>query len=153
MGNATRCPACNKFGTKDLGGYCKKCYKPDLDVKEEPTVMCSRCGEPSTRVNDEYEGCVAYPLCDVCYIDRFGDILQGDFQERNAPACVQCGEPAFKIADNNYPYCLRHYRDRMEAPIDPTRKHFREDFDIGNKPFWDDEFKIVKDNFDMEGKW
>ena len=26
MGNPDRCPGCNRFGTHELGGYCKTCY-------------------------------------------------------------------------------------------------------------------------------
>ena len=151
MGNATRCPICNRFGNKDLGGYCKACYPKR--PKEEPIELCTRCGlRQATRVNDEYEGCVPYPLCDECYMDRFGHLPESDFEKGKEPACVQCGEPAFKMADNGYPYCLRHFRDRTMQPIDPAREHFKEDYDMGGHPFWTDEFEIVKDNFDMEDR-
>jgi len=151
-GNRVRCPMCNRFGSKELQGYCKQCYP--LKPKEKPIELCSKCGlQPATRVNDEYNGCVPYPLCDECYIDKFGYILETDWPDGNAPQCIQCNQPAYKIAPNNQPYCLRHYRDQVEPPVNPMRKHFKEDFDLNDKLFWDDKFKIVKDDFDMEGKW
>jgi len=150
--DAIRCPKCNRFGTKDLGGYCKACYEEPV-IQEEKITPCSRCGEPATRVNDEYEGCVPYDLCDSCYIDRFGFLPESDFPEGSAPACIQCGATALKIADNNQPYCLRHYRDRMIPPIDPIRDEFVADFAVSDQPFWDDKFKIVKNEFDVERKW
>jgi len=85
-------------------------------------------------------------------MDRFGHLPESDFEKGKEPACVQCGEPAFKMADNGYPYCLRHFRDRTMQPIDPAREHFKEDYDMGGHPFWTDEFEIVKDNFDMEDR-
>jgi len=121
--------------------------------KTEVIATCTRCGQPATKVNDEYKGCVPYPLCDEHYIDKFGFILESDFQPGSEPACVQCGEPAFKIDRNNHPYCLRHYRDRNEEPVEPVRDHFVAEFGISDKPFITETFDIVKDKFDVEGKW
>jgi len=153
-GNAVRCPKCNRFGSNDLGGYCKKCHGEITEEapKAEPTATCTRCGKPASRINDEYKGCVPYALCDNCYIEKFGFILASDFHPGSAPTCVQCGEPAFKIHRED-PYCLRHYRDRNEEPIEPVREHFVSEFGITDKPFITETFDVVKDKFDMEGKW
>lgn len=153
-GNATRCPKCNRFGSRDLGGYCKKCHREISEEipQAEPITTCIRCGKPASRINDEYPGCVPYSLCDECYIDKFGFILEPDFQEGNGPPCVQCGESAFKM-DRDNPYCLRHFRDRNEEPISPEREHFIAEFGLSDKPFITENFDIVKDKFDIEGNW
>ena len=155
-GNAIRCPKCNRFGSNDLGGYCKKCYAqitlPVVEVKPVVPEGCTKCGKAASRVNDEYIGCVPYPLCEACYIDKFGFALKTDFPLGNEPPCVQCGEPAFKMERDNA-YCLRHFRDRNEDFVDPERKHFRAEFGLGDKPFITEDFSIVKDKFGVEGKW
>lgn len=118
-----------------------------------PIEHCVKCGKPGDRANDEYPGCVPYSLCNACYTDKFGWILESDFPEGSEPECVQCGDPAFKIDRNNHPYCLRHFRERNEDSVNPEREHFREEFGISDKPFITETFDIVKDKFDVEGGW
>lgn len=49
MGNPTRCPVCNRFGTVELNGFCKACYvnpnskeqyaKIKIYSRTDPTVV------------------------------------------------------------------------------------------------------------------
>lgn len=38
-----RCPKCNRFGSKNLGDYCKQCYEAP-EVIMDNTVYCVQCG-------------------------------------------------------------------------------------------------------------
>lgn len=51
-GNHVRCPGCGRFGSKELGGYCKACYeKLQTEDKEKAEVVveeiCAVCGQPA----------------------------------------------------------------------------------------------------------
>jgi len=79
---------------------------------------CEVCAEPATRRNNEYEGCVPYPLCEKCYKRKCGiPNLDPDFLDvRPAVLCCQCGKVAFKKDPiNGHPYCRPHFEDRVDG--------------------------------------
>lgn len=39
MGNPSRCPSCNRFGSAELNGYCKDCYKEPEEKPQEPPKL------------------------------------------------------------------------------------------------------------------
>jgi len=53
-GNATRCPGCGRFGSKELDGYCKKCYA-EIKYEEPKQVIeiCTKCGKSAFKFLDK----------------------------------------------------------------------------------------------------
>jgi hypothetical protein len=85
------------------------------EIIEKHPIPCEVCGDPAEKVNDEYEGCVPYPLCDFHYGQRNGiPNLEEDFFEYGE-ICEQCGEKPFKYDPvNGHPYCRKHYEERID---------------------------------------
>jgi len=78
-------------------------------------MRCEICGKSASKVNDEYPGCVVYPLCDYHYNIRHGIAnMKVDVFEFGV-VCAQCGEKPSKFDPiNGHPYCQKHYEDRID---------------------------------------